>query len=967
MHKAWLCALLWAPAALAFDPRYQWLTLDTPHFEIHFHQGEYRFAAKVARIAEEAHARLSPLFDHQPSERTQIVLTDDTDSANGSATPLFYDLVHGFAATPDPRSSISDFDDWVAELINHEYTHILHLDTVLGVPAAANTVFGKIWIPNGGQPPWVIEGMAVMAESEISAAGRVRASTEEMIARAEALSGRFPRIDQLSSLTLDWPRASNWYTLGGRFLTWIGDEYGLGALRDLSHDFGGRPIPLGLNISSQHVLGKSYLDLYEEFRASEERKAAAVRDSVRASGETQVEPLTALGELTHSPRFSADSATLYYFNAGPHRLPELRALRPGPCCRTGADLPTPTRPGDRHLGDSYGEGTLALDPRGRIVYARTQIYQQFAEVQDLYALDPATGATERLTRGLRASEPDVARDGALVFSWRRPGGGTAIGLLEPGSLSPRVLFEDPQGGPVASPRFSPSGRQVAFLHHRGGAWDVRVVARQGGAPADVTRDRAFDRDPAWSPDGRYLLFSSDRTGVFDVYAFRLEDRTLWRVTNVVLGAFEPEVSPDGAQLALVTYGPGGYDLSRMPFDPATFVGVDGALAEATPRPPPSPLPPEEIYPVRPYDPLPTLRPHWWFPYAATDALGTTVGVITTGYDAAGRHDYQATAWWAIDSSQPGWDVVYTNHTLYPDVSVSALRDVGTASGAGPGYTERVVQGTISASFPFSQVERSHSIEVRYELTHLSMNTPAVNGNNPPDGLLAATSLSYVYSDARRFVRSISAEQGQRFALTTRVAAKPLGSDFTFGQLSASYARYFLLPWRKDDGPLHHVVAVRLAGGVARGDLSERHLFELGGFDAGDPVRSILNPVSAPVRILRGFVGGAFSGEAYVLGTFEYRLPLLEVETGAWTLPIYLRRLHASVFSDVGDAWMPFDDGRFRAASYPFQLHAGAGAELRAEVVLGYVLPTDVRVGCAHGLESSSVSILDCYAALGGVF
>jgi len=186
MRKVWLCALLCAPAALA-DPRYQWLTLDTPHFEIHFHQGEYRLAAKVARIAEEAHARLSPLFDHRPSERTQIVLTDDTDSANGSATPLFYDLVHGFAATPDPRSSISDFDDWVAELINHEYTHILHLDTVLGLPAAANTVFGKIWIPNGGQPPWVIEGMAVMAESEISAAGRVRASTEEMTARAEAL------------------------------------------------------------------------------------------------------------------------------------------------------------------------------------------------------------------------------------------------------------------------------------------------------------------------------------------------------------------------------------------------------------------------------------------------------------------------------------------------------------------------------------------------------------------------------------------------------------------------------------------------------------------------------------------------------------------------------------------------------------------------------------------------------------
>ena len=46
---------------------------------------------------------------------------------------------------------------------------------------------------------------------------------------------------------------------------------------------------------------------------------------------------------------------------------------------------------------------------------------------------------------------------------------------------------------------------------------------------------------------------------------------------------------------------------------------------------------------------------------------------------------------------------------------------------------------------------------------------------------------------------------------------------------------------------------------------------------------------ALLRILRGYASAAFFGEAYVLGTFEYRLPLIEVEAGAWTLPLYLRR------------------------------------------------------------------------------
>src|SRR5439155_27182167 len=144
------------------------------------------------------------------------------------------------------------------------------------------------------------------------------------------------------------------------------------------------------------------------------------------------------------------------------------------------------------------------------------------------------------------------------------------------------------------------------------------------------------------------------------------------------------------------------------------------------RPSPSILPPEQIYPVRPYNPLPTLRLHWLLPLAASDALGITLGAITSEFDAARRHHYQAAAWWAIESRQPGWDVVYTNHTLYPDISVSALRDVRTASLAGPAYTDRVIQGTVSASFPFSQIERGQRVTVQYELTNLSRNTAATD-------------------------------------------------------------------------------------------------------------------------------------------------------------------------------------------------------------------------------------------------
>ena len=171
----------------------------------------------MARAAELAHRRLVPLLDHEPGGRTQIVVEDDTDFANGNATPLLYSLIHAYAAPPDSRSTLADFDDNVYELISHEYTHILHLDTVLGLPDAANSIFGKIWITNGEQPLWFIEGIATFAESEVSGAGRVRSSEEEMIVRAEMLEGKLPRIDKLSNVPIDWPRGFGQYTARAPF------------------------------------------------------------------------------------------------------------------------------------------------------------------------------------------------------------------------------------------------------------------------------------------------------------------------------------------------------------------------------------------------------------------------------------------------------------------------------------------------------------------------------------------------------------------------------------------------------------------------------------------------------------------------------------------------------------------------------------------------------------------------------
>ena len=96
----------------AGDPTLVWHTIDSEHFAIHFPEPLGTLARKVALAAERAHATLSVALRHAPRERTQIVLTDHTDGANGFASVLPRNDIRLFASAPSDVSDLNDHDDW---------------------------------------------------------------------------------------------------------------------------------------------------------------------------------------------------------------------------------------------------------------------------------------------------------------------------------------------------------------------------------------------------------------------------------------------------------------------------------------------------------------------------------------------------------------------------------------------------------------------------------------------------------------------------------------------------------------------------------------------------------------------------------------------------------------------------------------------------------------------------------------
>lgn len=910
---------------------------------MHYHDGLDPLAQRIARALEAAHKKLVPLVERAPAGRVNVVLSDETDGANGYATVWMRTEMRLLAVPPDSRSELNDYEDFVWNLVVHEYTHILEMGDIGGVPWLVNRVFGDLWIPNGFQPHWFTEGLAVHYESAASGSGRVRSSLYDMYLRAEVLEDRFYGIDDASGAPTTWPRGAVPYLHGSRFVEWVAQAYGPQALTAYHHDYGAQIIPYAVNATARDHLGETWTALYDQWEREVRAQVDGVAAAVRHRGERAPTRLTFRGQGTGEPVF-LDPDRILYLEESADRRAALRSV-------------WVNGKADRKVAEVYGGGTLAVAPdRSFALVSQVNTHKEFYFYEDLFRLDLKTGSLDQLTHGARLTEPDVSPDGrTVVAAQRRAGGEMSLVTLPVAGEPIRPVYEPPPPVGLYTPRFSPDGRKVAFSEQRPSGRDIRVLDLATGRIDDVTRDRALDLDPAFSPDGRWLFFVSDRTGIFNVYARELETGETRQVTNVLTGAFRPAVSPDGRRLATVTYSTKGYDVAVLELEPERWLD---APAVDLARPAPPDWEGRETYPAHAYQPADTLRPYYWLPMAGQDVKGPTLGVVTSGADVVGKHAWALDAQFGLVSLEPAFSAAYATQLFYPDLNVEVGTELGRVPGAPDDRVERQYHGSARLSFPFTHLDQSYSVGVGYELRYYApwaVEVPHDPTEDPPfkadEGLAATLSLSLGFSNVQRFADSISAERGVSVSLSVRGARPEWGSRFDDFAAEGRISTYLPMPWLD-----HHVLALRLMGGASAGDLGGRSTFSLGGLSVHDPILDLLTSDGVYGAGLRGYRPGAMSGDFYTLFNAEYRFPIVRVDAGLWTLPIYVRRIHGALTCDVGEA---ADKWTWRG------LRPSVGAELRAELFLGYALSATLRLGYARGLGQDGID--DFFFGLGNSF
>jgi len=889
-HAQWV-ELYWA------DPALSWRTLQTEHFDIHFADKDRNAARLVAGIAERAYLRTTRLLDWQPRRRTQVVLFDSGDFSNGFASPVPYNFSGIFLSPPDQGELLQN-RDWLELVISHEFFHIVHLDKASGAPLQLRDVLGRLLFafPNALQPTWVIEGLAVQAESdEKRHYGRLENTYFEGQMRAEVARG-LRSLREVNAGGRGFPLNRD-YLYGSYFFLFLSQRYGERAVKSFIDTYSANAVPFKIDSDALAVTGKTMEALWGEYHDwLRARFAPPAREWVQGQ------------ELARAYSLSAPvltpSGTRWYVQADGYTRPKLVRQPAGAAPRVVRETERDTR-----LTPAQGEAVLA---------AELEICRNHNLLYQLSRVD-AQGKRQDLTRCERDRSAALLDDGRIA-TVRVTQGGAEVVLREPGGAT-RTIYRTAAGESISG--LAAKGTRIVITRLLASQW--ALVDLSDGTARILVTDTAVKHSPRFAESGDEIFFIADYGQTYDIWSWRHGKAALSRWTRSPYGVREMS-APVGGEILLTTLEADGaaLRLHRLPAMPIEERAVETSKATATAV---EPAPPGE---ERAYSALQTLRPTSWIPLIQIADGAVAVGALTIGQDALELHQYLLAPMVEITQGELLGQAQY----LYDGrLGFSANRTL-TVRASEPGSSRTEIKAySIKEDAQWVSLWRNLQVNRRLywglgaALEREDFHDLALGNARTQDervvGLLAG------FDSRRQQALSEGPSQGAELRLFAETS-RGLGGAFS--------GNVYRADWRGHLALGRSVLALRWNEAYGQ---TGAEPFELGGSQSDDYI--LLPVLNQRDFALRGYTTGTpeLMGHRARVATVEWRTPLRDVDRHLVVPPLGINRLSLNVFMDVGAAW---------EQSQSPDYHRGIGAELMSEPRLGYLFGLQARMGVARGLD-----------------
>ncbi len=535
-------------------PELEWLTFETEHFFVHYHDGTEWTAKEAAKIAETIYPLVTDFYDFEPSDKTELIIKDTDDIANGAA---YY-----FDNKIDIWASALDFElrgahRWLRNVITHEFAHIVTLqktmkasrnipafylqymgyekekreDVVRGYP----NVIVSYPIPTVVIPMWLAEGVAQYQYPGSS--NDFWDSHRDMIIRDRIFNNNLLSFQAMESFGKYGIGSESVYNQGYGLTKFIAENYGPEVLPKLMHELS-NPFQFSINSAMKKVVGKSGEEVYAEWKAHLTKNYYQYTENIR--GQLQVGDNILEEGISQLYANWANDEEIYYLSSKGTDFFSLTSLY-----RYNINTKK-----DKMIAPLIKSRT-EISNDGRYLYysKKSKPNKRGSVFNDIYKYDLKEEEEIQLTENRRAKNPALSKDeNQLIFVHSANGKFQIIRLTladEKENMTEEVLAEFDNGVQVHNLHYSADNKSIAFDMTVNHGRDILLLDMESLEMTAMLNEKYDERDPYFSPDGKWLYYSADRTGIFNIYRKSLDKGTIQQVTNVKGGAFMPAVNTKG--------------------------------------------------------------------------------------------------------------------------------------------------------------------------------------------------------------------------------------------------------------------------------------------------------------------------------------------------------------------------------------------------------------------------------------
>ena len=489
----------------------KWQTLETEHFNIHFHQDLEKIAQKAARIAEQSYQPILDQLEMEDFGKTDIILSAEDEILNGFAMPT--NQIFIWVSQNDVAGNFGGSDKWLKLVITHEFQHVVQFQsqrTWLGL-------LGGITIP-----AWWLEGMA----EYMTEVWRVGRSDSRM--KINTYRNTMNQLDPHDD--------------GYAKVLYLAHKYGDSTLVKISKhrlylDEENLKYPFWYDFETafEEATGQTPKAFHEEWRRVMNTYYygyMAQKERIEEVGEPQV--LKGFSRVL-AASLSPDSSMIAVVGRKSSKMRDYSLYT----------MTTDTNKTIREVHYGRFSGYPSWSPDAKLlVLAEFHRGSHGSLLNDLRLIDVETKKKKWLTEDFRALHPIFSANGKGVFFVAHPGETTQIYYhsLKSGKRIQLSQFEgDVQ---IQSLNLSPDGKQLAFMiQEENGDVNIATMQIDGQDFKKVTNDPQEDLLPVWTADGNSIVFTSFRNSTPNLYRVDLDSLSITQMTDVAEGIYSRQRLP----------------------------------------------------------------------------------------------------------------------------------------------------------------------------------------------------------------------------------------------------------------------------------------------------------------------------------------------------------------------------------------------------------------------------------------